>query len=134
MTAMEAPGSADVELDLGVFPVIPVQLGIFSTPSARCVNVTCWVPSPKSAIFLGGVFVAQGLLDFSVTAASLATTHSLPVKVSTASVTLQVALVLTLDIVNVSRTLKVLPAVNANPCTGTWPKKTPRDVQHASVM
>lgn len=35
MTAMEAPGSADVELDLGVFPVIPVQLGIFSIPSAR---------------------------------------------------------------------------------------------------
>lgn len=25
--------------------------------------------------------------------------------------------------------LKVLPAVNANPCTGTWPKKTLRDVQ-----
>lgn len=44
-------------------------------------NVTCWVPSPKSAIFLGGVFVAQGSLDFSVTAASLATTLSLPVKV-----------------------------------------------------
>lgn len=47
----------------------------------QCVNVTCWVPSPKSAIFLGGVFVAQGSLDFSVTAASLATTHSPPVKV-----------------------------------------------------
>lgn len=34
-TAMEVLGSADVELDLGVFPVIPVQLAIFSTPSAR---------------------------------------------------------------------------------------------------
>lgn len=33
------------------------------------------------------------------------------------------------DIVNVSSMLKVLPAVNANPCTGTWPRKTPRDVQ-----
>lgn len=130
-------------------------------------------------IFLGGVFVAQGSLDFSVTAASLATIHSLPVKsaivmllarwrirvvlegnvcaavtmldldvtrvlqaitaiptacVSTASVTLQEALVPTLDFVDVSSMLKVLLAVNANPCTGTWPKKTPRDVQHASVM
>lgn len=47
----------------------------------QCVNVTCWVPSPKSVIFLGGAFVAQESLDFSVTAASLATTHSLPVKV-----------------------------------------------------
>lgn len=47
----------------------------------QCVNVTWWVPSLKSAIFLGGVFAAQGWLDFSVTAASLATTHSLPVKV-----------------------------------------------------
>lgn len=35
MTAMDVPGSADVELDLGVFPVIPVQLAFFSTPSAR---------------------------------------------------------------------------------------------------
>lgn len=35
MTVMEVLGSADVELDLGVFPVIPVQLAIFSTPSAR---------------------------------------------------------------------------------------------------
>lgn len=34
-TAMEILGSADVELDLGVFPVIHVQLGIFITPSAR---------------------------------------------------------------------------------------------------
>lgn len=47
----------------------------------QCVNVTWWVPSLKSAIFLGGVFVAQESLDISVTAASLATTHSLPVKV-----------------------------------------------------
>lgn len=47
----------------------------------QCVNVTWWVPSPKSVISLGGVFVAQGSLDFSVTAASLATTPSLPVKV-----------------------------------------------------
>ncbi|OWK59737.1 Laminin subunit alpha-3 [Lonchura striata] len=80
VTVMEVPGSADVELDLRGYPVIPVQLATFSTPSARCVNVTCWVPSPKSVIFLGGAFVAQELLDFSVTAASLATTHSLPVK------------------------------------------------------
>lgn len=179
MTAMGGPGSADAELDLGVFPVTPVQLGIFSTPSATCVNVTWWVPCPKSVILLGGVFVARGSLDFSVTAASLATTPSLPVKnaivmvlahwgihvvlegsvcvvitmlgldvtsvlqditaiptagVSAASVTLQVPLPLTLDIVNVSSTLKVLPAVNASPCTGTLPEKTPRDVQHASVM
>lgn len=35
VTVIEVPGSADVELDLGVFPVIPVQLAIFSTPSAR---------------------------------------------------------------------------------------------------
>lgn len=33
------------------------------------------------------------------------------------------------DIVNVSSMLKALLAVNANPCTGTWPKKTLRDVQ-----
>ncbi|KAJ7403885.1 hypothetical protein BTVI_74397 [Pitangus sulphuratus] len=77
---MEVPGSADVGLDLGDFPVTPVQRGIFSTPSARCANVTWQVPSLKSVIFLGGVFVAQGSLDFSVTAASLATTLSLPAK------------------------------------------------------
>lgn len=35
MTVMEVPGSADVELDLRGFPVIPVQLATFSTPSAR---------------------------------------------------------------------------------------------------
>lgn len=60
VTAMEIPDSADVELDFGVFPAMPVQLGIFITPSARCVNVTWRVPSPKSAIFLGDAFVAQG--------------------------------------------------------------------------
>lgn len=59
-TAMEIPDSADVELDFRGFPVIPAQLGIFITPSARCVNVTRRVPSPKSVIFSGGVFVAQG--------------------------------------------------------------------------
>lgn len=47
----------------------------------QCVNVTWWVPSPRSVISLGGVFVAQGSLAFSVTAASLVTTPSLPVKV-----------------------------------------------------
>lgn len=57
---MEIPDSADVELDFGVFPVIPAPLGIFITPSARCANVTRRVPSPKSVIFSGGVFVAQG--------------------------------------------------------------------------
>lgn len=34
MTVIEVLGSADVGLDLGVFPVIPVQLAISSTPSA----------------------------------------------------------------------------------------------------
>lgn len=32
---METPDSADVELDFRGFPVTPVQLGIFTTPSAR---------------------------------------------------------------------------------------------------
>lgn len=57
---MEILGSADVELDLRDFPVIPVQLAIFITLSARCANVTQWVPSLKSVIFLEGVYVAQG--------------------------------------------------------------------------
>lgn len=35
MTAMEILDSADVELDFRGFPVIPAQLGIFVTPSAR---------------------------------------------------------------------------------------------------
>lgn len=45
------------------------------------VSVTQRVPVLKSVIFVEGVFVAQGYVDFSVTAVSLATTLSLSVKV-----------------------------------------------------
>ena len=42
VTAMEIPDSADVKLDFRGFPVIPAQLGIFITPSARVSQTFCF--------------------------------------------------------------------------------------------
>lgn len=73
-------------------------------------------------------------LDLDVTSALQVITAIPAACVSTVNVTLQAALALILAIVNAFSMLKVLPVVNANHCTGTWPKKTPRDVQHVSAM
>lgn len=119
-------------LDLDVTSVLQV---ITAIPAACLVGALPTVPSTaRVSQHRGSASVERASQGNGATGAFLQPTVSPTAKVSTANVTLQVALVLFLAIVNVFSTLKVLPVVNANRCTGTWPKKTLRDVQRASVM
>lgn len=119
-------------LDLNATSVLQV---ITTIPAACLASALLLVPSTTPVSQQqGSASVKQVLRGDSVTDAFLQPTASPTVKESTVNVTLQVALVLILAIVNVFSTLKVLRVVNANHCTGTWPKKTLKDVQHATVM
>lgn len=119
-------------LDLDVTSVLQV---ITAIPAACHVSALLSVPGTAFVSQQrGSASVKQTLQGDSVTDVFLQPPISPTVKESTVNVTLQVASILILAIVSVFSMLKVLRVVNANRCTGTWPKKTLRDVQHASAM